>query len=130
MNGDEFIINLFRSWSLIRRSHNIDRPAKDDIDDWDLNIKLEICERGEEFSDWLNTVGKVFAHKHLANQKMVKLVAIKLCGRAVHGGNNCKNPERVGKPLITSCKKMKKYMKDWSSHLLWTGVEEAVEPNY
>lgn len=102
MSGDEFIINLFSSWSLIRRWHNIECPAKDDIDDWDLNVNLEICERREEFSDWLNTMGKVFAHKDLANQKRVKLVAIKLCGRAVHGGNNCKNPECMGKPLITS----------------------------
>lgn len=32
--------------------------------------------KGDEFSDWLNTVEKVFAYKDLTNNKKLKLVAI------------------------------------------------------
>ena len=54
--------------------------------DQGLNIKLEITEhndtmKGDEFYDWLNTVKKVFAYKNLADNKKVKLVAIRLRGK-------------------------------------------------
>ena len=38
--------------------------------------------KGGEFNDWLNTVGKVFGYKDFGDHKKVKLVAIKLHGKA------------------------------------------------
>lgn len=39
--------------------------------------------KGEEFLDWLDSVEEIFDSKELADDKRVKLVTIKLKGRAI-----------------------------------------------
>ncbi|XXG44747.1 hypothetical protein AAC387_Pa02g0016 [Persea americana] len=111
-DAEEFI-NPFHSRSPVRRRRHME--SHEDTNRG-LNIKFEIPEyngtiKGDSFYDWLNTVEKVFAYKDLADHKKVKLVAIKLHGKADAWWEQLqKSRQRMGKPLITSWEKMKKYM--------------------
>ncbi|XXG68653.1 hypothetical protein AAC387_Pa06g1692 [Persea americana] len=112
-DAEEFI-NPFHSRSSVKRQRHMERHEDTD---WGLNIKLEIPKyygtmKGDEFYDWLNKVENVFAYKDLANHKKVKLVAIKLRGKADAWWEQLqKSRQRMGKPPIISWEKMKKYMK-------------------
>lgn len=69
--------------------------------------------KGDEFSDWLNTIEKVFAYKDLTNNKKLKLVAIQLRGKAdVYWEQLPKSSQCMGKLSITSWEKLK-YMKEY-----------------
>ena len=54
---------------------------------FDYNFKVEIPEfhgrfKPEDFVDWLNTIERVFDYYEVMDEKKVKLVAIRLKGRA------------------------------------------------
>eukprot|EP00262_Sarcandra_glabra_P000201 TRINITY_DN10288_c0_g1_i2.p1 TRINITY_DN10288_c0_g1~~TRINITY_DN10288_c0_g1_i2.p1 ORF type:complete len:127 (-),score=28.92 TRINITY_DN10288_c0_g1_i2:89-469(-) len=53
----------------------------------DLGIKIEIPEyhgnmRGDDFLDWMDTIDRIFYYKEVAEECKVKLIAMKLKGRA------------------------------------------------
>lgn len=54
---------------------------------WESNSKIELPEfygslNHEEFMDWLNQVERIFDFREVPNSKKVKLISIKLKGRA------------------------------------------------
>ena len=83
-----------------------------------MNFKLEIPEfhgslQAEEFIDWLNTIERVFNLKEVPDDKKVKLVAVKLMGRASAWWEQLKmKRERRGKEKIRSWEKMKKKLRE------------------
>ena len=55
---------------------------------WENNFKIEFLEFNgslivEDFVDWLNQVERIFEYHEIPDHKRVKLVAIKLKGRAL-----------------------------------------------
>ena len=55
---------------------------------WESNFKIELPEfygslNHEEFMDWLNQVERIFDFHEVPDSKMVKLISIKLRGRAL-----------------------------------------------
>ncbi|XP_017255857.2 transposon Ty3-I Gag-Pol polyprotein isoform X1 [Daucus carota subsp. sativus] len=85
---------------------------------WDGHFKIEIPEfsgsiQAEEFVDWLNTVERIFEFKEVPENMKVKLVAIKLKGRASAWWEQLKlKRERRGKSKIVDWEKMKKKLKE------------------
>ncbi|XP_077246136.1 uncharacterized protein LOC143886018 [Tasmannia lanceolata] len=81
---------------------------------WEMGFKIEMPEfyggvQPEDFIDWLQTVERIFDLKDVPEDRKVKLVAIKLCGRASSWWEQLKvNRERRGKPKIVKWEKMKK----------------------
>ncbi|GKG41152.1 reverse transcriptase domain-containing protein, partial [Tanacetum coccineum] len=67
----------------------------------------------EGFIDWLVTVEEVFEFKEVPENKRVSLIATKLRGRASAWWQQLKlTRERVGKPRVTSWRKMKKLLRE------------------
>ncbi|GKF23361.1 hypothetical protein Tco_0075683 [Tanacetum coccineum] len=66
----------------------------------------------EGFIDWLVAVEEVFEFKEVPKNKRVSLITTKLYGRASAWWQQLKlTRERVRKPMIVSCQKMKKCMR-------------------
>ena len=80
----------------------------------DYNFKVEIPEfqgslKPEDFVDWLNTVERVFDYYEVIDEKKVKLVTIRLKGRASAWWEQLQiSRQRSGKVKIKSWEKMKK----------------------
>ncbi|GJU37887.1 putative nucleotidyltransferase, ribonuclease H [Tanacetum coccineum] len=67
----------------------------------------------EGFIDWLVTVEEVFEFKEVPENKRVSLIATKLRGRASAWWQQLKlTRERIGKPRVTSWRKMKKLLRE------------------
>ncbi|GJV41637.1 putative nucleotidyltransferase, ribonuclease H [Tanacetum coccineum] len=67
----------------------------------------------EGFIDWLVAVEEVFEFKDVPENKRVSLIATKLRGRASAWWQQLKlTRERVGKPRVTSWRKMKKLLRE------------------
>jgi hypothetical protein len=83
----------------------------------DLGFKVELPEfsgtlQAEGFIDWLHKVEWIFDYKEVPNCMKVKLVAIKLKGRASAWWEQLKRSrDRKGKQKICDCEEMKKKMK-------------------
>ena len=81
------------------------------------DVKVDIPEFGgkmhtEEFIGWLHTVERVFDYKDLADDRKVKLVAIKLTKHASNWWEHLKKQRaREGKKRIKTWAKMKKELK-------------------
>ncbi|XP_065620600.1 uncharacterized protein LOC136063732 [Quercus suber] len=84
----------------------------------DYNFKVEIPEfqgslKPEDFVDWLNTVERVFDYYEVIDEKKVKLVAIRLKGRASAWWEQLQiSRQRSGKVKIKSWEKMKKKLRE------------------
>ncbi|GJY62546.1 reverse transcriptase domain-containing protein [Tanacetum coccineum] len=101
------------------------RPAKEYVaiteykyDIWESRIRVNIPEfdgdtlNPKGFIDWLFTVEEVFEFKEVPENKRVSLIATKLRGRASVWWKQLKlTRERVGKPRVTSWRKVKKCMR-------------------
>ncbi|GJU23735.1 reverse transcriptase domain-containing protein [Tanacetum coccineum] len=95
-----------------------DRPRRDQREDnrrWESGMRVNIPEfdgntlNPEGFIDWLVVVEEVFEFKEVPENKRVSLIATKLRGRASAWWQQLKlSRERVGKPRVTSWRKMKK----------------------
>jgi hypothetical protein len=94
--------------------------------DWEshhraLGFKVDLPEfsgalQAEGFIDWLNELEQIFEYMEVPDHDKVKLVAIKLKGRASAWWEQLKRSrERQGKAKITDWEKMKNKMK---SHFL------------
>ena len=80
--------------------------------------------QAEGFIDWLNEVERIFEYKEVPDRVKVKLVAIKLKGRASAWWEQLKRSwERQGKSKITNWEKMKKKMK---GHFLPFGYTQTL----
>lgn len=83
----------------------------------DLGFRVDLSEfsgtlQAEGFIDWLNEVERIFEYKEVPDRVKLKLVAIKLKGRASTWWEQLKRSrERQGKSKITNWEKMKKKMK-------------------
>jgi hypothetical protein len=76
------------------------------------------------FVDWLNELERIFEYKENPDRDKVKLVAIKLKGRAFAWGKQLKRSrERQGKSKITDWEKKKIKMK---SHFLPFGYTQTL----
>ena len=81
---------------------------------FDYNFKVEIPKfhgrfKPEDFVDWLNTIERVFDYYEVMDEKKVKLVAIRLKGRASAWWEQLQiSHQRSGKVKIKSWEKMKK----------------------
>lgn len=97
--------------SLPRRPQRYQNEYRDD------NIKVDIPEfegrmHGDDFIDWLNTVERIFDYKNVADDRKVKLVAIKLKKHASIWWEHLKKQRaREGKQRIVTWQKMKKELK-------------------
>ncbi|KAJ0975499.1 hypothetical protein J5N97_017464 [Dioscorea zingiberensis] len=80
----------------------------------DLGFRVELPEftgtlHAEIFIDWLNGVERIFEYKEFLDRQKVKLVAIKLKGRASAWWEQLRRSrDRQGKPKIVDWDKMKK----------------------
>ncbi|GLT54896.1 hypothetical protein SLA2020_280550 [Shorea laevis] len=94
-----------------------------------LGFKVELPEfsgtlQAEGFIDWLHEVERIFDYKEVSDRMKVKLVAIKLKGRASAWWEQLKRSrDRQGKPKICDWEKMKKKMK---GHFLPFGYTQAL----
>ncbi|GJZ48798.1 putative nucleotidyltransferase, ribonuclease H [Tanacetum coccineum] len=99
-----------------------DRPRRDQREDnrrWESGMRVNIPEfdgntlNPEGFIDWLVAVEEVFEFKEVPENKRVSLIATKLRGRASAWWQQLKlTRERVGKPRVTSWRKMKKLLRE------------------
>ncbi|GJR55869.1 putative reverse transcriptase domain-containing protein [Tanacetum coccineum] len=99
-----------------------DRPRRNQREDnrrWESGMRINIPEfdgktlNPEEFIDWLVTVEEVFEFKEVPENKRVSLIATKLRGRASAWWQQLKlTRERVGKPRVTSWRKIKKLLRE------------------
>ncbi|GJT71687.1 putative nucleotidyltransferase, ribonuclease H [Tanacetum coccineum] len=99
-----------------------DRPRRDQRKDnrrWESGMRVNIPEfdgntlNPEGFIDWLVAVEEVFDFKEVPENKRVSLIATKLRGRASAWWQQLKlTRKRVGKPRVTSWRKMKKLLKE------------------
>ncbi|GJZ72353.1 reverse transcriptase domain-containing protein [Tanacetum coccineum] len=106
-----------------------DRPRRDQKEDnrrWEFGMRVNIPEfdgntlNPEGFIDWLVAVEEVFEFKEVLENKRVSLIATKLRGRAFTWWQQLKlTRERVGKPKVTSWRKMKNLLR-----------ENFIPPNY
>ncbi|GJU53087.1 reverse transcriptase domain-containing protein [Tanacetum coccineum] len=106
-----------------------DRPRRDQKEDnrrWESGMRVNIPEfdgntlNPEGFIDWLVAVKEVFEFKEVPENKRVSLIATKLRGRASAWWQQLKlTRERIGKPRVTSWRKMKKLLR-----------ENFIPPNY
>ncbi|CAL5362151.1 unnamed protein product [Camellia sinensis] len=84
---------------------------------WENNIKIELPEfhgslNPDEFINWLNTIEQIFDYGEVSIEKKVKLVAIRLKGRASTWWEQLQlNRCRCGKEKIHDWEKMKKKLK-------------------
>jgi hypothetical protein len=94
-----------------------------------LGFKVDLPEfsgtlQAEGFVDWLNEIERIFEYKEVPDRDKVKLVAIKLKGRASAWWEQLKRSrERQGKAKITDWEKMKIKMK---SHFLPFGYTQTL----
>ncbi|GJW45517.1 reverse transcriptase domain-containing protein [Tanacetum coccineum] len=98
-----------------------DRPRRNQREDnrrWKSGIRVNTPEFDGNtlnhvgFIDWLVAVEEVFEFKEVYENKRVSLIATKLRGRASAWWQQLKlTRERVGKPRVTSWRKMKKCMR-------------------
>ncbi|KAG5534031.1 hypothetical protein RHGRI_022247 [Rhododendron griersonianum] len=85
---------------------------------WERNIKIELPEfngslNPDEFVDWINTVERVFDYEDVSEEKKVKLVAIRLKGRASAWWEQLQGTRlRRGKGKIREWEKMKKKLNE------------------
>ncbi|GJU73298.1 retrovirus-related pol polyprotein from transposon TNT 1-94 [Tanacetum coccineum] len=86
---------------------------------WESGMRVNILEfdgntlNPEGFIDWLVAVEEVFEFKDVPENKRVSLIATKLRGRASAWWQQLKlTRERVGKPRVTSWRKMKKLLRE------------------
>ncbi|GJR26702.1 putative nucleotidyltransferase, ribonuclease H [Tanacetum coccineum] len=99
-----------------------DRPRRNQREDdrrWESGMRINIPEfdgktlNPEGFIDWLVTVEEVFEFKEVPENKRVSLIATKLRGRASAWWQQLKlTRERIGKPRVTSWRKMKKLLRE------------------
>ncbi|XP_022851940.1 uncharacterized protein LOC111373620 [Olea europaea var. sylvestris] len=95
----------------------------------DFDFRVDLPEfsgtlQAEGFIDWLNEVERILEYKEVPDRVKVKLVAIKLKGRASAWWEQLKRSrERQGKSKITNWEKMKKKMK-W--HFLPFGYTQTL----
>ncbi|GJU18429.1 putative nucleotidyltransferase, ribonuclease H [Tanacetum coccineum] len=99
-----------------------DRPRRNQREDtrrWEYRMRVNIPEfdgntlNPEGFIDWLVTVQEVFEFKDVPENKKVSFIATKLRGRASAWWQQLKlTRERVGKPRVTSWRKMKKLLRE------------------
>ncbi|GJU49514.1 putative reverse transcriptase domain-containing protein, partial [Tanacetum coccineum] len=99
-----------------------DRPRRNQREDnrrWESGMRVNIPEfdgntlNPEGFIDWLVAVKEVFEFKDVPENKRVSLIATKLRGRASAWWQQLKlTRERVGKPRVTSWRKMKKLLRE------------------
>ncbi|KAJ0977916.1 hypothetical protein J5N97_013390 [Dioscorea zingiberensis] len=95
----------------------------------DLGFRVELPEftgtlHAEVFIDWLNEVERIFEYKEVPDRLKVKLVAIKLKGRASAWWEQLRRSrDRQGKPKIVDWDKMKKKMK---GHFLPFGYTQTL----
>lgn len=103
--------NIF--WASRRRHTDVGRMEHK----WENNIKIELPEfhgslNPNEFIDWLNTIERIFDYGEVSVEKKVKLVAIRLKGRASAWWEQLKlNRRRCGKEKIHDWVKIKKWLK-------------------
>ncbi|GJZ83851.1 reverse transcriptase domain-containing protein [Tanacetum coccineum] len=86
---------------------------------WESRIRVNIPEfdgntlNPKGFIDWLVAVEEVFEFKEVPENKRVSLIATKLRGRASAWWQQLKlTRKRVGKPRVTSWRKMKKLLRE------------------
>ncbi|KAJ0981854.1 hypothetical protein J5N97_010109 [Dioscorea zingiberensis] len=95
----------------------------------DLGFRVELLEftgtlRAEVFIDWLNEVEGIFEYKEVPDRLKVKLVTIKLKGRASAWWEQLRRSrDRQGKTKIVDWDKMKKKMK---GHFLPFGYTQTL----
>lgn len=97
------------------------RPRRNEREDnrrWESGLRVNIPEfdgdtlNPEGFIDWLVVVEEVFDFKEIPENKKVSLIATRLRGRASAWWQQLKlTRERVGKPRVTTWRKMKKCMR-------------------
>ncbi|GKC90378.1 hypothetical protein Tco_1151027, partial [Tanacetum coccineum] len=114
--------NLFFEGGDSSSNKEPDRPRGDQREDnrrWESGMKVNIPEfdwntlNPEGFIDWLVAVEEVFEFKEVPKNKRVSLIATKLCSRASTWWQQLKlTRERVGKPRVTSWRKMKKLLRE------------------
>jgi len=96
----------------------------------DLGFKVELLEfsgtlQAEGFIDWLHEVERIFDYKEVLDRIKVKLVSIKLNGRAFAWWEQLKRSrDRQGKPKICDWEKKKKKMK---GHFLPFGYTQTIQ---
>ncbi|KAG5235487.1 CCCH-type zinc finger family protein [Salix suchowensis] len=101
--------------------HNEREARGRDMFNGSLGFRVELPEfagtlQAEGFIDWIDEVERIFDYKEVPEQIKVKLVAIKLKGRASTWWEQlCRSRHRQGKSKITDWGKMKKKLK---SHFL------------
>ncbi|VFQ86930.1 unnamed protein product [Cuscuta campestris] len=94
-----------------------------------LGFKVEIPSfsgtlQVDDFIDWLNEVDRIFEYKDIPDRDKVKLVAIKLHGRASAWWEQMRRSrEKKGKPKITDWEKMKGKMR---AHFLPFGYTQTL----
>ncbi|KAE8691269.1 Detected protein of unknown function [Hibiscus syriacus] len=95
----------------------------------DLGFRVDLPEfsgtlQAEGFVDWINEVERIFEYKEVPDRVKVKLIAIKLKGRASAWWEQLRRSrERQGKAKITDWEKMKKKMK---GHFLPFGYTQTL----
>lgn len=97
------------------------RPRRNEREDnrrWESGLRVNIPEfdgdtlNPEGFIDWLVAVEEVFDFKEIPENKKVSLIATRLRGRASAWWQQLKlTRERVGKPRVTTWRKMKRCMR-------------------
>ncbi|GJS17446.1 putative nucleotidyltransferase, ribonuclease H [Tanacetum coccineum] len=110
-----------KALSSAARSYGGMMEAVVSVDDrrWESGMRINIPEfdgktlNPEGFIDWLVTVEEVFEFKEVPENKRVSLIATKLRGRASAWWQQLKlTRERIGKPRVTSWRKMKKLLRE------------------
>ncbi|KAE8676344.1 putative CCCH-type zinc finger family protein [Hibiscus syriacus] len=95
----------------------------------DLGFRVDLPEffgtlQAEGFVDWINEVERIFEYKEVPDRVKVKLIAIKLKGRASAWWEQLRRSrEKQGKAKITDWEKMKKKMK---GHFLPFGYTQTL----
>ncbi|GJR74759.1 reverse transcriptase domain-containing protein [Tanacetum coccineum] len=119
---DQFSENPFFDGDGSSSDEQPDRPRRNQREDnrrWESRMRVNIPEfdgntlNPEGFIDWLVTIEEVFEFKEVPKNKRVSLIATKLRGRASAWWQQLKlTRERVGKPRVTSWRKMKKLLRE------------------
>ncbi|KAE8668214.1 putative Quercetin 3-O-methyltransferase 1 [Hibiscus syriacus] len=100
--------NSYHNRALFREHHGRREERHGDLD-----FRVDLLEysgtlQAEGFVDWINEVERIFEYKEVPDRVKVKLIAIKLKGRASAWWEQLRRSrERQGKGKITDCEKMK-----------------------
>nr|GEU69657.1 putative reverse transcriptase domain-containing protein [Tanacetum cinerariifolium] len=115
---DQFVDQLVDRMNGIMNPKRRGQNQKEDNRLWESGMRVNISEfdgdtlNPDGFIDWLVAVEEVFEFKEVPKNKRVSLIAIKLRGKASAWWKQLNlTRERVRKPRVINCKKMKNYIK-------------------